>query len=220
MPSSPHHSDEGYIHRTRPNKPKASTGRRPVRSPSSLLLQDEGFVEVYRSPTSSPPWEAHAGFGCNTTSNPWTDGTYSWQLSRIIYCPTDQHESFVRTLSSLKRTRENITVGHPSQIAPSQARLTWRFFRHRLPKKKMHLICMNTLLILLILGPRYPIPGARISQSTPLEDRRPRRSTSIQEPPLLAMSVCLVSSYAMPCDHSGPTCAMRYIPEPLTHTRP
>jgi hypothetical protein len=42
--------------------------------------------------------------------------------------PTDQHESFVHTLSSLMRTRENIPVGHPSQIAPSQARLTWRFF--------------------------------------------------------------------------------------------
>jgi hypothetical protein len=26
MPSSPHHSDEGYIHRTHPNKPKASIG--------------------------------------------------------------------------------------------------------------------------------------------------------------------------------------------------
>jgi hypothetical protein len=24
---------------------------------------------------------------CNTPSNPWTGGTYSWQLSRIIYCP-------------------------------------------------------------------------------------------------------------------------------------
>jgi hypothetical protein len=23
---------------------------------------------------------------CNTPSNPWTVGTYSWQLSRIIYC--------------------------------------------------------------------------------------------------------------------------------------
>jgi hypothetical protein len=29
-----------------------------------------------------------AGEGaCNTPSNPWTDGTYSWQLARIIYCP-------------------------------------------------------------------------------------------------------------------------------------
>jgi hypothetical protein len=31
--------------------------------PSSSLLQDEDFVEVYEFPTSSPPWEAHAGFG-------------------------------------------------------------------------------------------------------------------------------------------------------------
>jgi hypothetical protein len=67
--------------------------------------------------------------------------------------PTDQHESFVRTLSSLMRTRENFPVGHPSQITPSQARLTWRFFRDRLPKKKMHLVGMITLLILLSLGP-------------------------------------------------------------------
>jgi hypothetical protein len=50
--------------------------------------------------------------------------------------PTNQHGSFVHTLSSLMRTGENFPVGHPSQIAPSQARLTWRFFRHRLPKKE------------------------------------------------------------------------------------
>jgi hypothetical protein len=77
--------------------------------------------------------------------------------------PTDQRKSFVRTLSSLMRTRENFPDGHPSQIAPSQARLTWRFFRGRLPKKKMHLVGMITLLILLSLGPGHPIPGARIS---------------------------------------------------------
>jgi hypothetical protein len=58
--------------------------------------------------------------------------------------PTDQHESFVRTLSSLMRTRENLPVGHPSQIAPSHTRLTWRFFQDRLLKKKMHLIGMDT----------------------------------------------------------------------------
>src|SRR5688572_26876924 len=77
--------------------------------------------------------------------------------------PTDQHEPFVRTLSSLMRTRENFPVGHPSQIAPSQARFPWRFFQDRLPKKKMHLVGMITLLILLSLGPGHPIPGARIS---------------------------------------------------------
>jgi hypothetical protein len=70
----------------------------------------------------------------------------------------DQHESFMRTLSSLMRTRENFPVGHPSQIAPSQAHLTWRFFRDRLPKKKMHLVDMSTLLILLSLGLGYHHP--------------------------------------------------------------
>jgi hypothetical protein len=54
--------------------------------------------------------------------------------------------------------RENFQVGHPSQIALSQARLTWRFFRDRLPKKKMHLVGMDTLLILLSLGPGYHHP--------------------------------------------------------------
>jgi hypothetical protein len=73
--------------------------------------------------------------------------------------PTDQHESFMRTLSSLMRTRENLSAGHPSQIAPSQTRLTWRFFRDRLLKKKMHLVGMDTLLILLSLGPGYHHPG-------------------------------------------------------------
>jgi hypothetical protein len=72
--------------------------------------------------------------------------------------PTDQHESFVRTLSSLMRTRENFPVGHTSQIPPSQARLTWRFFRDRLPKKKMHLVGMDILLILLSPGLGYQHP--------------------------------------------------------------
>jgi hypothetical protein len=71
---------------------------------------------------------------------------------------TDQHGSFVRTLFSLMHTRENFPVGHPSQIAPSQERLPWRSFRDRLPKKKMHLVGMNTLLILLSLGPGYHHP--------------------------------------------------------------
>jgi hypothetical protein len=87
--------------------------------------------------------------------------------------PTDQHESFVCTLSSLMRTRENFPVGHPSQIAPSQARLTWRFFRNRLPKKKMHLFGMDTLLILLSLGPGNHHPWGQDITIHPL-----RRSTS------------------------------------------
>jgi hypothetical protein len=92
---------------------------------------------------------------CNTPSTPGpTVLTPGSSLGSYIV-PTDQHTTVVHTLSSLMRTRENFPVGHPSQIAPSQARLTWRFLRDRLPKKKMHLVGMDTLLILLSLGPGY-----------------------------------------------------------------
>jgi hypothetical protein len=88
---------------------------------------------------------------CNTPSN-LVPAVLTPSISLGSYIiPTYQHESFVRTLFSLMSTRENFHVGHPSQIAPSQARLTM-FFRDRLPKKKTHLIGMDTLLILLSLG--------------------------------------------------------------------
>jgi hypothetical protein len=106
---------------------------------------------------------------------------------------TDQHKSFVCTLSSLMRTRENFSASHPSQIAPSQARLIWRFFRDSLPKKKMHLVDMSTLLILLSIGPGYHHPqGSGYHNLPPLEDRRLRRSTSIQKPSPLG-HVCVSS---------------------------
>ena len=105
----------------------------------------------------------------------------------------------MRTLSSLMRTRENFPVGHPSQIAPSQARLTWRFFRDRLPKKKMHLVGMITLLILLSLGPGHPIPGARISQSTPL--RRPTSSSVNLNPGTSPLGLVWQLSRIIYCPH-------------------
>jgi hypothetical protein len=64
----------------------------------------------------------------------------------------------MRTLSSLMRTRENFPDGHSYQIAPSQARLIWRFFRDRFSKNKMSLIAMDTLLILLSIGQGYHHP--------------------------------------------------------------
>jgi hypothetical protein len=76
----------------------------------------------------------------------------------LYIVPTDQHKSFLRTLSSLVRTQENFSVGHSSQIAQSQARLTYTFFRDRFPKNKIHLIDMSTLLNLLSLRPRYHHP--------------------------------------------------------------
>jgi hypothetical protein len=70
------------------------------------------------------------------------------------------------------RTRENFPVDHPSQIAPSQARLTWRFFRDRLPKKKMHLVGMSTLLVLLSLGPGYHHPPGQDITPAPQKQTR------------------------------------------------
>jgi hypothetical protein len=101
-----------------------------------------------------------AFFSLNVTPRPITGPTVLTPGSSLgsYIVLTDQHESFVRTLSSHMRSRENFPVGHPSQIAPSQARLTWRFFRDRLLKKKMHLVGMDTLLILLCLGPGYHHP--------------------------------------------------------------
>jgi hypothetical protein len=98
--------------------------------------------------------------------NPGPAVLTSGSFLELYIVPIDQHKSFMRILTSLMRTRENFSVGHPSQIAPSQERLTWRFFRDRLPKKKIHLICMDTLLILLSVGPGYQHNRVRISQTT------------------------------------------------------
>jgi hypothetical protein len=76
----------------------------------------------------------------NTPSTPGTTVLTpgSSLVSYVVH--TDQHESFAHTLFSLMHTRENFPVGHPSQIAARQTRLTWRFFRDRLPKKRCALL--------------------------------------------------------------------------------
>jgi hypothetical protein len=113
---------------------------------------------------------------CNTPSNPWTAGTYSWQLARIIYCLHRPTRVFcahfvlthVHPIKLPSRSPIQIAPSHPSQIAPSQAHLTWRFFRDRLPKQKMHLVGMITLLILLSLGLGYHHPrGQDITYDAP-----------------------------------------------------
>jgi hypothetical protein len=80
---------------------------------------------------------------------------------------------------------------------------------------------MSTLLILLSLGQGYHHPpGPGYHNPPPLEDRRPRRSTPIQEPTLLATSVCLVSSYTMSCDTMGPHAPYIRTPNPHTPVKP
>jgi hypothetical protein len=59
-------------------------------------------------------------------------------------------------------------VTHP-KISLGQACLTWMFFRGKLPKKKMHLIGMGTLLILLSFGPGYHHPPGQDIIIHPLE---------------------------------------------------
>jgi hypothetical protein len=129
---------------------------------------------------SPPPIVPHIAPTCNTPSTPRPVILTPRRSLGLYIVPTDQHESFVRTLSSLMRTRESFPVGYPSQIAPRQAHLTWRFFRDRLPKKKMHLVDMSTLLILLNLGPRYHHPLGLGYHNPPL---RRQMSSSVNPKP-------------------------------------
>ena len=82
-----------------------------------------------------------------------TDGCHLRQLSRTLDClhrpPLVFSTHFVLTREHPGRTSRSVTH---HEIAPDQARLTWRFFRGRLPKKKVHLGGMSILSILLSHG--------------------------------------------------------------------
>jgi hypothetical protein len=74
--------------------------------------------------------------------------------------------SFLRTLSSLVRPREELPGRSP--IAPSQARLTLEFLRDGLPEKKLQLIGISILLILLSLGSGcYTLDGGVLKGDKP-----------------------------------------------------
>jgi hypothetical protein len=103
-------------------------------------------------------------------------------------------------LHSCAPNKTSRSVNYP-KIALGQARLSQRLFRGRL-SKKMYLVGMSILSILLSLGPGYQNPtGSRYHNPPLLEDRCPHRSNSSQEPSLLVIYVCPLSSYDMPCDH-------------------
>jgi hypothetical protein len=101
--------------------------------------------------------------GCNTSSNPWTGGTYSWQLSRIIYCPHRPTQFFCAHFV--------LTHVHPRKLSGRSlilncfkpSTLNLEVLSRQASEKEDAPFDMITLLILLSLGAGYPIPGARIS---------------------------------------------------------
>jgi hypothetical protein len=124
----------------------------------------------------------------------------------------------MRTLSSLIRTQEDFSVYTYPKIALGQTCLIQRFFRDMLQKN----LVMSTVLIILSLGLGYHHPLRSGYHKFTIHPIRRSTSSSVhpsQKPPHCPR-LCPVSSYAMTCDHSGPTCPMRHMPEPLVHTRP
>jgi hypothetical protein len=90
------------------------------------------------------------------------------------YIPTDQHESFVCTLSSLMRTRENFSDGHPSQDCFRPSMLNLDVFSRQASEKEDAPYWYEYYI--------NPIePWARISHNPPGQDitiHPLRRSTS------------------------------------------
>jgi hypothetical protein len=129
----------------------------------------------------------------------------------------------VRTLSLLVRTWENFPVGHPSQDFSRPSTFNLEVFSRYASEKEdapyWYKYSINSIKTWARIS---PFTRARISQSTPstpLEDWRPRRPAQVRNLPSWPHQ-CLVSSYAMLCDHSGPTYAMRHTPKPLANTLP
>jgi hypothetical protein len=131
----------------------------------------------------------------------WTATKYFHHNWRFIN-PNDMIQDNLERISLLVTHRSR-----PSTL--NFGVLSWWAFR----KKKLQLVGMSILLILLSLG-----PGCYIL--TPLRDRRPRRSIPSQECPLGYVRVSSANAYAMLCDHSRSTPAMRTMPAQLRHMRP
>jgi hypothetical protein len=100
---------------------------------------------------------------CNTPSNLWTSGTYSWQLSRIIYCPHRPTRAFCAHFVLTQAHPRKLSGRSPIPNCSKPSTLNLEVLSRKTSEKKMHLVGMITLLILLSLGPGHPIPGARIS---------------------------------------------------------
>jgi hypothetical protein len=127
---------------------------------------------------------------------------YPWQLSRISRLSPQTNTSISCALCPhLCAPRINFLVGHPSSNRSRPSTLNLEFFLDELSKKKVYLVNMSILSILL-----SPEPGCHTL--THLEDRRPRRSTPVQELPLSDTSMRPVPTHVprrATCLHTRPT---------------
>jgi hypothetical protein len=97
----------------------------------------------------------------------------SLQINTRLFCALCPHSC---------APENNFPIGHPSSNRSRPSTLNLEFFLDDLLEKKVYLVDMSILSILLSHR-----PGCHTL--TPLEDRRPRRSTPVQELPLLDTSV-------------------------------
>jgi hypothetical protein len=135
---------------------------------------------------SAPPYGAATSYSSSVSVTPQPPrgrACYPWQLSRISRLSPQTNTSLSCALCPHSCTPGiNFPVGHPSLNRSRPSTLNLEFFSDELPEKKAYLDDMSILSILLSPGPGY-------HTLTPLEDRRPRRSTPVQELPLLDTSM-------------------------------
>jgi hypothetical protein len=101
---------------------------RSVLGVALVLGEDQQRRAIHPAPKGYEPAYAHVqvptGLAtlqdrppCNTSSNPWTSGTYSWQLSRIIYCPHRPTRVFCAHFV--------LTHAHPRKLLGRSPILNW-----------------------------------------------------------------------------------------------
>jgi hypothetical protein len=159
---------------------------------AAMKVKEAGVQMKEPAPLVKKWWEEE----CNTPATPWpgpvTPGLAP-QTNTSLFCALCPHSCALG---------KDFPVGHPSSNRSRPSTLNLEFFTDELPEKKVYLVDMSILSIL-----SSPKPGCHTL--TPLEDRRPRRSTPGTSP---LGHVC--ASSAGICATTDP------MPAPLTRTRP
>jgi hypothetical protein len=150
----------------------------------------------------SRTYNQHTGFDTNVTPRPPRGrACYPWQLSRISrLAPQTNTSLFCALCPHSCAPGINFLVGHRSSNRSRPSMFNLEFFLDELLEKKLQLV--DTSILLILLSPRQ---GCHTL--TPLEDRRPRRSTPVQELLLLDTSMRPVPTHVPrrdTCPHTWP----------------